>query len=198
LAPWRSSAWQPRACGEWIEPGNGEHLLALLRRQPRGDQRARFAAPPPPPACLAQAGDQPVAARKVLLQRRRADRVLADQRAAFGDAVRQVTVARGIDPVEPGADHRDGRQRIGGAPSSAPSWAAPSMPSARPDTIGEPLAGEGLGELARVLQALGVGLRLPTIASARARQPQRPAQAVQQQRRVFDLQQRGGYSGSPG
>ena len=45
---------------------------------------------------------------KFAAQRRRAERVFADEQAVRGDAVRQLEVALRIDAVEPGADHRDG------------------------------------------------------------------------------------------
>ena len=49
-----------------------------------------------------------------------------------GDLAPQRAVRAGVDAVEPAADHA----RSGGAPSaaSAPAWAAPSMPRARPET----------------------------------------------------------------
>ena len=43
-----------------------------------------------------------------MLQGRRAERVLAHHQAVARDAVRQFTMVPGIDPVQAGADHRDG------------------------------------------------------------------------------------------
>ena len=40
FAPWRISAWQPRDCGEWIEPGMANTSRALFGGEPGGDQRA--------------------------------------------------------------------------------------------------------------------------------------------------------------
>jgi len=62
----------------------------------------------------------------------------------------------------PGAD--------GGAPSSAPSCAAPSMPSARPDTTQMPWAASVRANWRALALPWGVGLRLPTMAMARSGQ----------------------------
>ena len=99
-----------------------------------------------------------------------------------------VEVALRVDAVEPGADHRD---RAAPAPSSAPSCAAPSMPSARPETTVSPAPARCAREGARVLErpaASGCGCRRwPCDA---ALQQLDAALRVQQQRRVGGLQQR--------
>ena len=107
--------------------------------------------------------------------------------AALGDAVGQRAVPRRVDAVEARCRPRRSCRRPPRL-SSAPSWAAPSMPSASPETTVSPAAAQVRGEGARVLaRPARVGLRLPTMAIAGALQQLEPAVRVQQQRRVGGL-----------
>ena len=98
--------------------GNGEHLLALLGRQPGGDQRARLQRRLHHQRAARERRDDAVALREVLVERRRAERELAHDQAACRDAVRQVAVPGRVDAVQSRADHRHRRQaaRVAGAP----------------------------------------------------------------------------------
>ncbi len=87
---------------------------------------------------LGQGGDDPVADREPPRLRGRAERRLADQQAGGGHVGPQLGVALRVDDVDAAADHGDRRRSPTAA--SAPAWAAPSMPAARPDTILTPLA----------------------------------------------------------
>ena len=99
LAPWRISAWQPRDSGEWIEPGIAKTSRPVLGRQPRGDQRARLQRRLDHQRAARQAGNDAVAHREVLRQRRRARREFADQHAR---PWRCGAPARGAAPGRPG------------------------------------------------------------------------------------------------
>ncbi|MNK81128.1 hypothetical protein D3C87_1008680 [compost metagenome] len=83
-----------------------EHFLALLRREPRGDERARRQRSLDHQRAARQARDEAVALGKVLRERRRAQRQLAHDQPLQRDAVRQVAVPRGVHAVQAGADHR--------------------------------------------------------------------------------------------
>ena len=89
--------------------GNRKDFLALLGRQPRGDERARLQRRLNHQRAPAQTGNDAVALGKVGRQRRRAQGKLADEQALQGNAVRQLQVFFGVDPVQSGADHRNRR-----------------------------------------------------------------------------------------
>ena len=82
-------------------------LASLFAGEPRRDQR--------PGACgclddehaAREPGHEPVAAREVVREWRRAGRELADQRAARRDARGELAVFGRVDAVEPGAADRD-------------------------------------------------------------------------------------------
>ena len=105
LAPCLISAWQPRDCGEWIEPGIANTSRPASSGLARGDQRARGQRGLDHQRAARQPGDHAVALRKVLGQRRHAELELRQQQAVLGDAVRQRAMARRVDAVQPGADH---------------------------------------------------------------------------------------------
>ena len=87
-----------------------------------------------------------------------------------------------------------------GMPSSAPSCAAPSTPSARPDTIVSPACASALEKCRALAAPCGVGLRLPTTARLRARlsgpKPGTPSvNSIKGGSSMFNSP--AGYSGSP-
>ena len=90
-------------------------------------------------------------------------------------------MARRVDEVEPGADDGD---RAAPPPASAPSCAAPSMPSASPETTTQPAPLRCAAKARAFSSPCGVGLRLPTIAIAGACSSSIAAAHIQQQRRV--------------
>ena len=75
-------------------------------------------------------------------------------------------------------------------PSSAPSWAAPSMPSASPETTTSPARLRWLAKARAFSRPCAVGLRLPTMAIDSACEQLDPAVDVEQRRRVGGLEQR--------
>ncbi len=81
LAPSRIRRWQPRASGEWMEPGmaNTSRPLSVARRavisEPLLSAASTTSTPWDRPAMM------PVATREVVLQRRRAERKFADDGA---------------------------------------------------------------------------------------------------------------------
>ena len=84
-----------------------EHLAALIAGAARGDQRARAQARFDDERAERKAGDDPVAARKILGPSRSAGRELADQRTARRDARGELAVASRKDEIGAGAEHRD-------------------------------------------------------------------------------------------
>ena len=86
-------------------------------------------------------------------------------RPCGGDACGERAVARRVDDVEAGADDRD---RAARRRPSAPSCAAPSTPSARPETTTQPAWLRCAAKARAFSSPCGVGLRLPTIAIAGA------------------------------
>ena len=201
LAPWRISAWQPRDCGEWIEPGIANTSLPCSAAS-----RAVISEPD----CSAASTTSVPRDRPAMMRLRLGKFWLSGGvpsgnsltiRPACRDAVRQVAVPGRVDAVQPGADHRHrgragaGRRRA----SSAPSCAAPSMPSARPDTTVHAGLAEARGANAR---AFGSALRRRIAAAdhgdaaAELRQVERRrAEQVEHQRRVGHFQQRGRIAG---
>ena len=109
LAPCLSNAWQPRDWGEWIEPGNREHLLALFGRLPRRDQRARLQRRLDHHRALAQRRDDPVAPRESWPASGGVPSGYSlTSSPCLRDAVRQRQVLARVDAVQPRAHHRDG------------------------------------------------------------------------------------------
>ena len=160
LAPWRISAWQPRDCGEWIEPGIAKTSRPASTAAPRRDQRARLQGRLDHQRAARQAGDDAVAHRKVLCQWRRAERELADDEAVGRDAVRQCAMALRIDPIQSGADDRDRRRRRRRGRRRGPRRRC----RARGPRRSSGRRGSGAPRTrARSRTPCGVALRLPTI-----------------------------------
>ena len=89
--------------------GDGHHLAPLVEREPRRDQGAGALVRLDHDDDVREAGDQAVALREVMRQRRAPRRVLGDERAGRGDLLGEGGVLPGVDPVGAGAPHRDGR-----------------------------------------------------------------------------------------
>ncbi len=88
--------------------GNGEHVPPQVHCQAGGDERARLQGRLHHQRALPERSDEPVAFGKVGRHRRGAQRVFAEQHPTGRYAVGQRFVPRGVHPVQPGADHRDG------------------------------------------------------------------------------------------
>ena len=154
--------------------GNREHLAAGLGGQPGGDQRAGRSAASTTRVPRARPAMMRFLIGKFCGQRRRADRELADQQAGGGDAVRQRAVPCRVDDG-PGRCRRPRSCCRRPPASSAPSWAAPSMPSARPETTTSPARLRWRRRRGRSPAPCAVGLRLPTMAIASAAEQFDPA-----------------------
>ena len=89
LAPRRISAWQPRDCGAWMDPGMANTSRPAFRGQPRGDQRARLQRCFDHQRAARQARDDAVAQREVLRQRRCARQVLRQDQPTLAHPLRQ-------------------------------------------------------------------------------------------------------------
>ena len=118
---------------------HGEHLAPLVEGLACGDQR------PASKRCLhhqhppAQPTDDAVAPGEVGTQRRSADGELRNHRAARGHRPRQTLRGQGDRCGRVPLAHT---ATVGAGEQSAPRWADPSMPSARPLTIPTPLSAE--------------------------------------------------------
>ena len=168
LAPCLISAWQPRDCGEWIEPGIAKTSRPCLDRQPRRDQRARLQRRLDDQRAAREAGDDAVAAREVLRQRRRAERELADD-----EAVRPRCGARARDAASDRRDRGRCRRRrsshAGALERAFVRRAVDAEREARDDR--QPGAAQVRARTrARSRRPCGVALRLPTIGDRRALQ----------------------------
>ena len=169
LAPWRISAWQPRDCGEWIEPGIANTSLPCSAASRAVISEPDCSAASTTSVPLRQARDDAVALREVLVQRRRAERVLAHDQAlrrrcgapGRGAAPGRRGPARCPPPPRwPAASGRrrpPARLRAPRRRCPAPGPTPPVMP-ASPNARAK----------ARAFSApCGVGLRLPTMAMLR-------------------------------
>ena len=102
---------------------------------------------------IGERGDDAVAGREAPRLRRGAERALGQQRPARGDLLPQ----RAVAPAGRRRRARWRRPRPAAAPppaSSAPRWAAPSMPRARPDTTCTPHGAQVGAELAGQVEAV--------------------------------------------
>jgi len=166
--------------------GNREHVSPGFGSEPRSDQRTRLQRGLDDQRAACEPGDDAVAAREVVAERRRAERQLADEGAVRGDAMRQVEVAARIDPVEPRADDRDRAGR--GFERSFVRRAVDAEREPRDDCVAS--AAQVCGERPCVVDALR---RRVAAADDRDRGPREPfdlALDVQQERRVGGLEQR--------
>ena len=89
------------------------------------------------------------------------------------------TVCRRVQALVAAADHGDGRR----ARPTAAACAAPSMPSARPDTIVAPSSATASAIRPAVARPTSVGRRVPTTATARVAVERRGVAAHEQDRR---------------
>lgn len=97
-------------------PRHGKHIAAIFRRQPAGNQRATFQAGFHHQTPLTEPGYQAIAARKMLRQRRCAQRKFRQDQTGLRQLARQRLIARRVNPVNAGADHRHaGCRRAQGA-----------------------------------------------------------------------------------
>ncbi len=109
--PSRMSRWPPFENGEWIDPGsaNTSRPCSPASRAVMSDPDDSVASTTSTPRA------RPLTRRlrrgKFCLQRRRARRELGDDEPARRELVREIAVARGIDAIGPGADHRDAAAR---------------------------------------------------------------------------------------
>jgi hypothetical protein len=179
--------------------GNGEHLLALLGREPGGDQRARLQRGLHHQRAAREAGNDAVALREVLVERRRAERELAHDQAAGRDAVRQLAVSGRVDAVESRADHGHRRRaaRVIGCIERTLVGRAVDAEREPRHHRNSGLA-EGPGEGARIRRALRCRIAAADHGDAvsELRQIQcRRAQQVEHQRRVRHLEERGRIAG---
>ena len=124
---------------------HGEDLATLFSRQPRRDQRAALQRRLDDERADGKPAQDPVAPREVVPERGDADRQVGDQRAAgLQDPAGQRLVLAGDTPRRARGRRRRSWRRPA---SSAPRWAAASMPSASPLVIAKPGATEVVGEL---------------------------------------------------
>jgi len=105
FAPCLIKAWQPLASGEWIEPGMAKTSLPCSAAR-----RAEMSEPLSTAASTTrqqrEAADQAVAAREIGGKRTCTERKFRHQRAACGELVRQLAVARRVNDVGAGTEHR--------------------------------------------------------------------------------------------
>ena len=165
-----------------------EDLAAGLGRQARRDQRSGPQRRLDDQRAARQAGDDAVADRKVLRQRRHADRELADDRCRRQRCdARERAMPRRIDAVEPGADDGD---RAGRRPRARPRARRRRCRAPGPRRSTSRLRLRCAAKARAFSRPCGVGLRLPTIAIDGAVQQLEAAPGIEQQRRVGGLQQR--------
>src|SRR5688500_17760026 len=88
-------------------PGDREHVLSLLVREARRDQRTAQERRLDHEAAAREAADHSVSPREVGCYRCSAQRKFRDHAAALRERVRELAIARGIHDVEAGADDRD-------------------------------------------------------------------------------------------
>ena len=98
------------AAAEWRvdRTGNGENIASLLKRGIRRDERAALFRRFDHDGREAQAADDAVSHGKMPRLGRRPGRILADERARGRDIAVQPFILRGIDNVQPVAEHGDG------------------------------------------------------------------------------------------
>ena len=171
------------AAGERVVDGSGdgEYLATRDAREPRRDQRARIVRGFDHQRAMRQAGDDAIALREMRRQRRRARRELRYQCAARQRCARPMPGARrGRSTSSPCAS----TATVMPSESSAPSWQAASMPSARPLVIHRPRRAKLAANRRAVARPPAVGLRLPTMASCGSCQRRCIAAHEQHGRRV--------------
>ena len=167
--------------------GDGHDLAAGLERLAGGDQRAGLARRLDHQGGQRQAGDQPVAPRKVVALGLGAERQLGEDRAAGGDRVGQRPVARRVDPVDPGAHDRERAGR--GLKRALVGCGVDALREAADH--GEPRLAQRAGEVASVAQPGLGGVAAAHDRDRRARERCRIAPHEQHRRRVGDLEQAG-------
>ena len=136
---------------------------------------------------------EPIAARKILLQRRRPDGEFGDDEAARGELVRERAIAGGIDAIGTGADHRDA------AAGAGESAAMRGGIDAERESADDRETGGGHARRANAsasAQPLRGCIAAAHDGEGRARQKLAPAEAVEHGRRIADFEQR--RPGSPG
>ena len=147
------------------------------------------------PDCAAASTTSTPAARPLMIrlrfgklprQRRRADRVFADDAAFLARCGR---TARGCAPGRRGRGRCRPRRPCRRRARSAPSCAAASMPSARPDTMHRPAPDSACANACGIRPALRAGVAAADDGQRRARQQFRTPFYIEQQRRIGDLRQ---------
>ena len=112
-----------------------EHLSPLVEREIGGDQRTAALTCLDDDRHVGEPRDDAVARRETPGRRLDARRVLRDDEALLGDLLREFCVSARIVAVDPAAE-----TAIVSPASSAPRWAAASIPRARPETTTTPAA----------------------------------------------------------
>ena len=137
------------AAGDWRmnRAGNGEYLTPLLGGQTGGDQRTALGCRFNHQDAARQAGNDAVAARKVVGDRRGAERKLGHDGAAFGNRDGQLLVARRVNAVGAGPDDGD-RLSLGGEGATVGGCIDTEGEAAdNAQALGGQVPGEALGSL---------------------------------------------------
>src|SRR5262249_35053974 len=87
--------------------GEREDLASLLGGEPCGDQRPRVERCFDDEDAAGEAAYEAIPLRKILLERRRARSELRNHKTAGDELVREIAIARRIDPIGSRADHRN-------------------------------------------------------------------------------------------
>ena len=171
--------------------GNREHVAALLGRLACRDQRAGLHCRLDDKHAGREAADDPVPFRKVARQRRRTDRIFADDAAFLRDALAQGAVAGGIGHVRPRAD--DGDRSAAAAQRALVRGRVDAQREAGHDA--QAGTGQAFRECLRIRPALRTGIAAADDGQARPIQQMGQPSNIKKQRRIGDPGQQFGIAG---